>query len=206
MKIIVFGASGRTGKHIVEQALGVGYEVTAFIHKTRGLERLEKLRMDDGDVLDAAGVEKAVAGHDAVLSALGRGSSPGPVSFPGTKNIVDAMDKAGVQRLIVESALGAGDSARKISFVDRLLVRGVLLRSSYKDKDRMEEYVEKSDLEWTIVRPSRLTDGPRRGAYRAGEQIPLNIASGISRADVADFMLKQVESGDFVRKKPSVGP
>lgn len=138
--------------------------------------------------------------------ALGRGSSPMPVTFPRTKNIVDSMQKAGVQRLIVESAFGAGDSAKEISFLDRIFVREVLLRSAFKDKDRMEEYVEKSNFKWTIVRPSRLIDGLRRGGYRAGERISLNIASGISRADVADFMLKQVEVEEFVRKELSLGP
>jgi putative NADH-flavin reductase len=206
MKIVVFGASGRTGANIVEQALRRGYGVTAFIHKARGPMRVEKLRSVEGDALNLGDVEKAVAGQDAVLSALGRGSSPGPVTFPGTKNIMDAMEKHGVKRLIVESAFGAGDSAKEMSLLDRLFIRGILLRSAYRDKDLMEEYVEKSSLKWTIVRPSRLTDGTRKGIYRAGERIPLNVASGISRADVADFMLKQVQAEDFVRKKPSVGP
>jgi len=107
--------------------------------------------------------------------------------------------------LIVESAFGAGESAKEMSFLDRFLVRGVLLRSSFRDKDMMEGYVEKSGLEWTIVRPPRLTDGPRRGRYRAGERIPLNIRSGMSREDAADFMLEQVEGKEFINKKPSVG-
>ncbi|MDA4135596.1 MAG: NAD(P)H-binding protein, partial [Thaumarchaeota archaeon] len=107
--------------------------------------------------------------------------------------------------LIVESAFGAGDSARQISVPDRLFIRGVLLRSGYQAKDRMEEDIEKSGLRWTIVRPPRLTNGARRGHYRAGDRIPLNIASGISRADVADFMLNQVEGEEFVGKKPSIG-
>lgn len=206
MKIVVFGASGRTGKNIVEQALNGGHEVTVFIHKTRAPEPPGRLRTVEGDVLKADDVEKAVAGQDAVLSALGRGRSFGPLTSQGTKNIVDAMKRAGVRRLIVESAFGAGDSAKEISFLDRLFVRGLLLRGAFKDKDVMEEYLETSGLEWTIVRPSRLTDGPKLGGYRVGEHIPLNIASGISRADVADFMLKQVEAQDFVRKKPSIGP
>ena len=206
LKIVVFGASGRTGRNIVEQALSRGHEVTAFIHKTRDPERPEVLQIVEGDVLNVADVEKAVAGKEAVLSALGRSRTQKPVTFPGTKNIADAMKRAGVQRLVVESAFGAGDSAKEISSLDRLFVRGILLRTAFKDKDMMEDHVEKTDLKWTIVRPSRLTDGTKRGNYRAGERIPLSIASGISRADVADFMLKQLETEDFVRKKPSIGP
>ena len=202
-RIVIFGAAGRTGRNIVEQAVSRGHAVTAFVHK-RTFSFSEVVRIINGDVLNPADIEKAVASQDAVLSALGRGSSPRPVTFPGTKNIVDAMDKAGVHRLIVESAFGAGESAKEISIPDRLFVRGLVLRSSFKDKDLMEACVEKSDLRWTIVRPPRLTDGPRRGSYRAGERIPLNIASGISRADVADFMLSQVEGGEYIGKKPSL--
>jgi len=207
MKVVVFGAAGRTGKNIVEQALGRGYHVTAFVHKTRGLEEYAEkgLQAVQGDVLVAGDVNRAVAGHDAVLSALGRSSSRRQVTFPGTKTIVEAMEKTGVRRLIVESAFGAGESSNEMPFLDRLLVRGVLLRSSFRDKDMMERCVEKSRLEWTIVRPPRLTNGPRQGRYRAGERIPLSIRSGMSRGDVADFMLEQIEGEEFVNRKPSVG-
>jgi putative NADH-flavin reductase len=205
MKVVVFGASGRTGRQIVEQALGRGYQVTAFIHVTGGFEDDARVRTVRGDVLNADDVKNGVSGQDAVLSALGRGASKTPATSAGTRNIINEMQKAGVTRLIVESAFGAGDSARQISIPDRLLVRGVLLRTGYQAKDRMEEDIEKSGLRWTIVRPPRLTDGTRRGHYRAGEHISLNLASGISRADVADFMLNQVEGEDFVGKKPSIG-
>jgi putative NADH-flavin reductase len=200
IKIIVFGATGRTGRNIVEQGLSRGYRVTAFIHKKRGLEGLVGLSTVTGDVLNRDDVEKAVANQDAVISAIGAGR----VSFDGTKNIVDAMKKAGVRRLIVESAYGAGVSAKELPILNRSIVRDLLLRSQFRAKDLMESYVEKSDLEWTIVRPPRLTDGPRRGNYRAGDRIPLDILSGISRADVAEFMLKQVEDIEFVRREPSV--
>jgi putative NADH-flavin reductase len=200
IKIIVFGATGGTGRNIVEQGLSREYRVTAFIHKKRGLEGLAGLSTVTGDVLNRDDVEKAVANQDAVISAIGAGK----VSFDGTKNIVDAMKKAGVRRLIVESAYGAGDSARELPILNRLIIRDVLLRSQFRAKDLMESYVEKSDLEWTIVRPPRLTDGPRRRNYRTGDRIPLDILSGISRADVAEFMLKQVEDVEFVRREPSV--
>jgi len=179
--------------------------MTAFIHKTSGLEQFERLQFARGDVLRFSDVESAVSGQDAVLSALGRSGSPNPVTFPGTKNIVVSMDAAGVQRLIVESAFGAGESAKEISILDRLFVRGLILRSSFRDKDLMEACIEKSGLNWTIVRPPRLTNGARRESYRTGERIPLKISSGISRADVADFMLNQVEGKEYVSKKPSIG-
>lgn len=179
--------------------------MTAFVHTMKFPKDPVGVRVYDGDVLNPIDVERAVAGQDAVLSALGRGTSSGPVTYRGIKNIVDAMKKLEVQKLIVESAFGAGESAREMSFLDRVFVRGLVLRSAFRDKDFMESYVESSGLKWTIVRPPRLTDGAHRGTYRAGERIPLNIASGISRADVAEFMLKQVEGTEFVGRKPSIG-
>ncbi|HXW37529.1 MAG TPA: SDR family oxidoreductase [Nitrososphaerales archaeon] len=205
MKIAVFGAAGRTGRNVVEGAISRGYEVTAFIHTTKAFEGRTDVSTVSGDAFDEADVEKAILGNDAVLSALGRSSSGGLATFAGTKNIVDAMEKNKVKRLIVQSAFGAGESAREISVLDRYFVTGLLLRAGYRAKDMLEDYVEKSTLDWVIVRPPRLTDGPRRGIYRAGEHIPLSLASGISRADVADFMLKQVEGNEFVHKKPSIG-
>ena len=201
MRITVFGASGRTGRSIVEQALERRHQVRAFVHANR-LDGCPGLQVVRGDVLEIKDVEIAVAGQDAVLSALG--NSHGLVCSVGTKNIVDAMNRTGVRRLVVESAYGAGDSAKEISALDRLVVRGVLLRGPFRDKDAMEACVEGSGLAWTIVRPPRLTGGPPRGGYRAGERIPLRIASGIPRADVAGFMLEQLEGDEFVGKKPSI--
>jgi putative NADH-flavin reductase len=202
VKIVVFGATGGTGRCVVEQGLNRGYRVTAFIHSNQGLVGLAGLSTVTGDAFSKEDVEKAVAYQNVVISALGAGK----VSFEGTKNIVDAMKKLGARRLIVESAYGAGDSAKELPILNRLSVRGLLLRSQYRAKDLMEEYVEKSDLEWTVVRPTRLTDGIKQGKYQVGERIRPDILSGISRADVADFMLKQVESAEFVRRKPSIGP
>ena len=134
--ILVFGAAGGTGRNILEQGLSRGYRMTAFIHKKGGLEGFAGLSTVTGDAFNSVEVEQAVAGRDVVISALGAGM----VSFDGTKNIVDAMEKAGVQRLILESAYGAGKSANELPVLTRLMIRSVFLRSQYRYKDLMERY------------------------------------------------------------------
>jgi putative NADH-flavin reductase len=206
MRLAVFGATGRTGKNVVEQAIRRGFDVTAFARAGRTLpDGPAATRVVRGDALNAADVEHAIVGQEAVISTLGvPGSTKSPVVSEGTRNIVDAMTRHGVSRLVVQSVHGASESAAELSPLIRYLARGLFLRYQYLDKDRMEELVRESGLEWTIVRPARLTEGPRKGRYRAGEKIRVGVFSTISRADVAEFMLNQVGSTEYVRKTPTV--
>lgn len=205
MKIVIFGSTGGTGQCLVDQALSAGHEVTAFARNPSNiLIHHERLTVLQGDVLDPARVEAAVAGQQAALSALGVGLAGGKrILSRGTENIVVAMQKFSVPRLVVESSYGVGDSLRDASFMLRLVFRTVL-RRTYEDKAREDAVIRASNLQWVVVRPAALTNGPRVGQYRVGEHLKLGFGTKISRADVADFMLKQLSDDAWLRKFPAL--
>jgi putative NADH-flavin reductase len=210
MKLLVLGASGRTGRELLAGALREGHGVTALTRDPGGLTAQdESLDVLIGSAKDPEVVDNAVAGQDAVLCALGPSSARELVrcelmraSVPA---LVSAMERRGVRRLILLSALGVGESARHAPTVSRF-VFGTILRQVGKDKRRAEEAVRASDLEWTIVYPPSLTDGPATGSYRHGESVKLSGSPRISRADVAQFMLAQLTHDRYVRKGAIVGP
>ncbi len=187
MKLAIFGATGGTGRCIVEQALAGGHEVTALVRQPRGDLLRPGVTVVQGDVLDPPRVAATLAGQQAVLVALGTSrGSPRDVCSRGTRNIIEAMQQEKVRRVVVETAYGAGES--RTGLYSRLL--RVVLHGLMVDKDVQERYVRASGLEWVIVRPPRLTNGPRRGTYRADPDVTMGLFSTISRADVAEFMLK----------------
>jgi putative NADH-flavin reductase len=205
MKIAVFGATGATGQQVVQQALEQGHSVTAL---ARMPERLaihhSSLKIIKGNVLDPAAVEQTVSGADAVLSCLGRRPfRDKDAVWKGTHNIIEAMKKLGVRRLIVESAYGAG-SSRGLSSIGMFLVTNTILKWAYREKDLEEPEIMNSELDWVIVRPPALRNGPKTGKYRVGEEMRLGTMNWINRADVADFMLRQVSSQEWLRKTPSI--
>jgi putative NADH-flavin reductase len=203
MRLVVFGAAGKSGRQIVEQALAAGHEVTAF---ARDLSKIGPdrpgLKPVAGDALDARGVSEAVAGQDAVLFAIGiNRRSTMTVCADSTRNIIDAMKEHGVRRFIVLSAYGASETK------DTALYSKVLrsmIGKRVEDKDRQEELVRASGLDWVLVRPPLLTNGPRRGRYRVGFDLPIKMFSNVSRADVADFMLKQLSDDTYLRQAPTI--
>lgn len=205
MKIVILGSTGGTGRCLVEQALSSGHEVTAFARNPSNvLVHHERLSVLQGDVLDVATVEAAVRGQQAVLSALGVGLAGGKrVLSSGMKNVVATMQKFGVRRLIVESSYGVGDSLQDTSWTMRLVFLS-LLRSTYEDKAREDEIIRASNLDWVVVRPAALTNGPRRSQYRAGDHLGLGFGARISRADVAEFMLRQLSDDTWVRRFPAL--
>lgn len=205
MKIAVFGATGTVGRLVVEQALREGHEVTAFTRSAASVtQRHDRLRVVEGDVLDANSVRRAVQGQDAVLISLGNGRK-GVVRAGGTAAIIDAMNRTGVKRLICQTTLGVGDSRGNLNFLWKYVMFGLLLRPAYADHVRQEEYVLASDLDWTIVRPSAFTDGPATGSYRrefaAGER---GLSLKIARADIADFMIEQLTDTTYLRQAPGI--
>lgn len=195
MRVTIFGATGRTGRPLVEQALARGYEVTAFARDPSRLGTShERLTVVRGDVTDGSAVERAVSGRDAVVSALGHvKGSPKDVQTRGTENIVAAMKKHGVRRLVSLTGAGVRAEGDEPKFVDRaitfLLKR--LQPAVLEDGVRHAEVIKRSGLEWVIVRGPRLTEGEKKGQYRVG-LVGKNSGTQVSRADLADFMLDQL--------------
>lgn len=206
--MLIVGATGGLGKVLLDRALGQGHEVTVLVRDPARLEALlPRLRVVRGDVLDPASVESAVREQDAVVSALGTPSprKPSTLLFEGTKNVVEAMERQGVGRLVCVTILGTGESGRRHgSLFYRLFVLGFVVRPMLEDKEHQEEVIRRSRLEWTIVRPPRYTDEPRGSAYQV-------IAEGggrvgkVGRADLADFMLDQLDDHSHVRKAVVIG-
>lgn len=207
-RVLVVGATGGTGQQLVQQALERGYEVTALVRNPARLQLTHaQLRVVKGDVLDYACVSAAVQGQDAVLSALGhrRLFVPSRVQSEGTQNVLRAMKEHGVSRFVCETALGLGSSAGRMGLFGTLLFLPVFLPIYFWDKSRQEKAIGESDLDWVIVRPGILTNGAKRGTYRHGEKVGSYIVPGvISRADVADFMLKQLTDDTYLRKAPGL--
>jgi putative NADH-flavin reductase len=207
MKLTVFGASGRTGRPLVEQALAAGHEVTAFVRTPSKFPiKHERLHIVQGDVVDPAKVEEAVAGADAVLIALGHTpSSSNDVQAVATRNIINAMRKHGVRRLISLTGAGVRDPLDQPKVVDKVF--GLLLKrlqpDVLQDAENHAKLIQRSDLDWVIVRGPRLVEGSHTGKYRVG-YVGKNSGIRISRADVADFMLKQLTDDTYLRKAPMI--
>jgi len=210
MNLLIFGATGGTGRAIVAQALEQGHRVTAFARNPAAIKtKHENLVTVQGDILDYASVERAVKGQDAVLSALGtKALRKNTTISDGTRNIITAMEKFGVKRLVFQSSISIGDSKpqqRQFGLIYRVIVFPLLLRNMFQDKESQERYIRQSTLDWVIVRPAALTNGPRSGVYRSEfSATDKSIKAKISRADVADFMLKQLADDTYVHKTPSL--
>ena len=203
MKILVFGATGATGQHVVKQALGRGHDVTAFVRNPGTLPVTdERLRVVGGDTTrDESKIAEAVHGQDVVVSALGRRNSfsSDHLISRSMRAIVPSMERAGVRRLMLVSACGVGDSRRDAPLIPRIMYR-LLLSDIFSDKEAAERDVQRSSLDWTIVYPVLLTNGPVTGTYRVGERLALHGLPKISRADVAHFILSEIDNGAFIRK------
>lgn len=210
MKISVIGASQGTGAIAVRRALDRGHHVTAFARNPQRLT-LEHPKLDrmQGDFHDVSAVYAAVIGQDAVIvtasSTTLKGFKENPTYFSqGTANVIAAMQKHSVKRLVVLSAIGVGESQALVGFVVRKLIIGHLLRLPFADHERQETMVRASGLDWVIARPGRLTNGPAVGRYlrtAALEKVPGSIA----RADVADFLVEAAEGDAWLGKAVQLG-
>ena len=206
MKVLIIGATGATGQILMREALAQGHEVTALARNPSAVAPEDhRPRVLQGNALDASEVEAAVAGQDAVLSALGTRSARRTTLFSeSTHNLISAMDKHGVRRLVCITGIGVGDSKGHVGFLYDRIIRPFVVKNIYDDKERQEEAIKQSDdLDWVIVRPARLTDEPAKGEYNVflGGSYT---AKTISRADVAAFMLAQLTDDTYVRKTPVI--
>jgi putative NADH-flavin reductase len=157
-----------------------------------------------GDALDPESVNRAVAGQDGAIVALGSNDRNNRTTrSEGTVNVIRAMERQNVPRLVVVSAGGVGDSYRQVPLIFKLLIK-TRLRRAYADHEKQERYVRDSDLEWVIVRPAQLVDGPRTGQYHtgsAGDDLP---GGKVTRADLADFLLQQLTDDRYLRQAVSI--
>jgi putative NADH-flavin reductase len=208
MKVVVFGASGATGRQLVGQARARGHGVTAFVRRVPLAEaRSEDVRVVQGDVTDAKAVAFALEGQDGVLCALGAATPlrRDRALVEGVRHIVYAMERSGVRRLVYLSFLGVREGRSQLSPVGRYLVAPLLLRNVVADHDAKERIIRQSTLDWVIVRPPRLTNGARREIYRSGVDVrATSIVPRISRADLAEFMLRQLTEDMYVHGTPAI--
>jgi len=208
MRVLIFGASGRTGRELVRQGIAAGHDVTAFVRNPAAFTAAEHLRIATGDVHDPAAVNIAMIEQEAVLSALGGTLADEDLLPRSMENILAAMQRNGVRRLIVLGAAGATESAlKRMPAVPRTMFRvfmGTLLRKPFKSQRAMQQLVRASNTDWTIVQPPRLLNKPATGKIRVdGDALPEN-GSRISRADLAAFMLAQLESTEWIRREPCI--
>lgn len=206
MKILVFGATGSVGIEIVKQALNQRYQVTVFVRNPNKLEigSSVNLKLFKGDVSTYSDVEKALQNQDAVLCVIGDGRV-GKIRNIGTKNIVKAMEQSSVKRLICQTTLGMGESYANLNFIWKHIMFGFLLKKAFQDHKLQEEHILKSNLEYTIVRPSALTDGDITNNFKKGfDGSYKNLTLKISRADVAHFMLEQLKNDKNIKKAVSI--
>jgi uncharacterized protein YbjT (DUF2867 family) len=205
--VLIIGASRGIGLETVKAALEAGHSVRALARSARRIRidhpKLEKMA---GDALEMATVKRALTGIDAVAQSLGVSAGPEIIFEPtrlfskATHVLVTAMQEARVKRLICVTGLGAGDSRGSGGFLYNVALH--LLGRIYDDKDVQERIVRRSKLDWVIVRPVILTSGPKTKAYRAFVD-PRDWTCGfISRADVADFLVKQIDNDAFLHKTP----
>jgi putative NADH-flavin reductase len=207
VKILIFGATGATGHHLVSQALDLKHSVSALVRNPSRLRlRDNGIRIIEGDVSDRKKVDDAIQDQDAVISALGS-SNPfkrNPTLINGIRNIATVMEERNVSRFIYQSFFGVTENREELGFLVNnifpAIVRGVIA-----DHETKEDIIVKSNLSWTIVRCPMLTNGSFTGHYRHGEHITSpSIIPSISRADVADFMLKQLSGLEYRHKKPRI--
>jgi uncharacterized protein YbjT (DUF2867 family) len=218
MKLVIFGARGHTGREVARAALAAGHEVTSAVRGGQAAtvrdaladepEPLEKTRIVIADVLDAASVAKAVAGQDAVISTFGptNNRKSGTLMSEGAKNIVAACEAAGVKRFVFESGLMTSDGSG-LGFGARVGVKlvGAFYSKMRDDKRLAEATIRASSLDYVIVRPPNLMDGPAKRTYVHGENLRFNPMKKLSHADVADFLVKAASDAALARKTVEIG-
>ncbi len=202
MHLTVLGAAGATGQRVLEQTLRSGHRVTALVGDPARLPQRDDDRVSlvVGAATDAQALRHAMPGSEAVIAALDSGPARGPHAVSrAARAVLAAAETAGVTRLVWLSALGAGRTIEQVAPLPRIGIR-LARRRSLADRARADDLIRSSDLDWTLVYPLLLTNGPRTGRYTATQAPNSRIGSGLSRADAAEFMLGLVETGAWSRR------
>ena len=210
MKLLVIGATGATGKEIVSQALAQGHAVTALMRNPAKADFAPAVKKARGDILDPGSLKQALTEQEAVISSLGSAAT-GPFKkmtmlSAGTRNLIGAMQAQHVNRLVCITGIGAGESKGHGPWWYNWFVQPMILRGVYEDKTRQEAVVRGSGLDWTLVRPGALTNGPAKGLEAVRVLIDLTgVQAGfISRADVAAFCLGELTDGRCRQQAPVI--
>ena len=208
MKLLIIGGTGGTGRELIKQALESGHIVCALIRNPKNLKiEHPNLKIIEGNVLDFDKVKMSVSGQDAVISSLGhkRFFIKTTILSEGTKNIIQAMELQNVKRFICITSLGINNSRFKMGLYYTLFVIPVIIFFYFWDKSKQEKLIQNSKLDWTIVRPGQLTNGKKRGKYKHGLNVGNYILTKmISRADVAHFILSQLNDKKYVHQTPGI--
>ena len=206
MRVLIIGASKGIGLETTRQALAAGYHVRALARSAAGITLSDpKLEKRVGDALKSRDVEAALIGVDVVIQTLGVGLGdlfrPVRLFSDATRVLLPAMKAKGVKRLICVTGFGAGDSRASISGLQRIPFE-IFLGRAYEDKSLQESLIKESGLDWTIARPGVLTGGPRTGRYKILSEASDWRNGLISRPDVAEFLVRQIEDQTYVRQAP----
>jgi len=208
MKITVFGSSGNVGKLLVDQALAEGYDVIAYARNPSKLTmKHDHLTIVHGELSDEAMIDRAITGADAVISVMGpSGKSKGTPITHGMKYIIAAMNNHGVRRLIALSTASSKDPNDKLGIKLKAMITLVKTTSpdAYADIVGWSDVIRASNLDWTLVRVLLLNDKPKTGNVKTGYPGRNELGTPISRADLADFMLKQVKDTKYIRQAPII--
>jgi putative NADH-flavin reductase len=208
MRILVIGATGGTGRLVVSEALSRGYHVNALaLSAADATPLLPGAVIIEGDARDGEAVAKALAGCNGVISALGTKLKllhEETLLSVATTVLIKAMQKQGTTRLVCITGIGAGDSRGHGGFLYDHIAQPLLLRSTYDDKDRQEDEIRKSGLDWTIVRPTNLTDGPATDNIRILTDLTDFHGGTIARTDVAHFLVTELEERRWAGKSPVI--
>ncbi|SBT90196.1 Putative NADH-flavin reductase [Streptomyces sp. DI166] len=202
MNLLILGATGPTGRHVVDLALAAGDTVTVLARRPEAMAgHADRVTVIRGDATSRADLAKAMTGQDAVISALGRGKSIRATDLfsRAATALVDAAAEVGVSRVVWMSSFGVGDTYRSANAFQKATYR-TFLKKIYADKEASERILRAGDLDWTLVYPTMLTNGPAKGRYRVGERLPMKGAPAVSRADVADFMVKAAHGSEWSRR------
>lgn len=205
MNVLIIGGSRGIGKALVETALEEGVNVTVLARKPKKIELSHpNLRVIEGDVLDHDSLESAASGQDAICSCIGVPITLKPVDLfsKGARNIISIVKQNPGQMYVAVTGIGAGDSKGHGGFLYDKIFKPLLLKTIYADKDREEEIIFDSGVDWIIARPAGLTNGKRTGVYRVVNDLNGVTAKRISRKDVADFILKQLQNPTQIGKTP----
>jgi putative NADH-flavin reductase len=207
MKVLVLGATGSVGQHILRLGIERGHELTALVRNPEKLKSWERrVRAVKGDALDKDSVEQAVRGQEAAIYAIGIKTIGRTTLFSeSTRILIDAMERNRVKRLVCITGVGAGETKGHGGFLYDRILFPLVTKRVYADKEVQETLIQKSSLDWVIVRPAGFREGSPSGKLEAVTDVRGVTLTRVSRVEVAAFVLDQLTDGRYLRKAVFIG-